>query len=69
MPNTEPNALPPPFDNWEDWRAVYTDRVSAFKSCRRSPDAVRMLAAALGRLGYVGTNLEAEIEFIKGNNR
>lgn len=67
MPNTEPNTLPAPFDNWDDWRAVYEDRVSTFKSGRQGRDALYELTAALQRLGYAGTNLQTELNYIQGH--
>lgn len=63
MPSTEPNSLPPVFDDWQDWRRAYASYVEEFKS--RASVNETMLTINLKRLGFVGVNLDREIESIK----
>lgn len=63
MPSTEPNSLPSLFDDWQDWRRTYARYVEEFK---RQPNE-SMLELNLRCLGFVGVNLDREIEFIKEN--
>lgn len=66
-PNTEPNSLPPLYDDWQDWRATYADHVEEFRASPKTCSDVLMLKIRLKRLGFVGVNLDREIEFIKEN--
>jgi len=63
MPSTEPNSLPSLFDSWQDWRRTYAMYVDDFKD---SADEAT-LKTNLKRLGFVGVNLDREIESIKEN--
>lgn len=67
MPNTEPNAMPPAFDSWEDWRGLYAQHVADFKATRKSASDVLQLKIRLRRMGYFGKRLEDEIEYIKND--
>jgi hypothetical protein len=67
MPNTEPNSLPWQFDDWRDWRRTYTAYVEEFKVSAKDSFREALLEMRLRRLGFVGVNLDREIEFIKEN--
>ncbi len=64
-PNTEPNSLPPMYDDWRDWRVTYAVHVAEFKAGARTYSDEVLLRIRLRRLGFVGIGLEREIEFIK----
>lgn len=67
MPNTEPNSLPPNFDSWMDWRDLYTSHAAEFNASPKTYSGVVLLKIRLKRMGFVGVNLEREIDFIKEN--
>jgi hypothetical protein len=67
IPNTEPNSLPPLFDNWQEWRGTYAVCAEEFKERGKTYSDEVLLKIRLKRLGYVGVNLDREIEFIKEN--
>lgn len=67
MPNTEPNSLPPLFDSWQDWRDRYTDNVRDFRTGPKTYSDEVLLRIRLKRMGFVGVQLDREIEFIKEN--
>lgn len=64
-PNTEPNSLPPMYDDWQDWRTAYAVHVEEFKVSPKTYSDEVLLRIRLKRLGFVGGNLSREIEFIK----
>lgn len=66
-PNTEPNSLPSLFSDVQDWRDTYTSYVEAFKASQKNYSDEVLLWIRLKRLGFVGVNLEREIEFVKEN--
>lgn len=66
MPNTQPNSLPPLFDDWQEWRRSYATYVKEFKAYGATYVSEALLEIRLKRLGFVGVNLDREIEFIKG---
>lgn len=61
MPRTEPNALPPLFSSWQEWRAAYDAYVDEFDF---EGDEDR-LKENLIRLGYSGAILTEELKYIK----
>jgi hypothetical protein len=65
MPNTEPNSLPSLFDDWQDWRHAYAAFVADFKLSGKTILNEAVLEVRLKGLGFVGVNLDREIEFIK----
>lgn len=67
MPHSEPNSLPTPFFDWSEWRNAYKYEVDYFKASPKTYSDVLLLKIRLKRLGFVGVNLEREIEFIKSN--
>lgn len=67
-PSTEPNSLPPLFSDVRDWRDTYSAYVEAFKASPKTYSDVVLLKIQLKRLGFVGLNLEREIEFVKENS-
>ncbi len=66
-PNTEPNSLPPMYDDWQDWRAAYSVHAKEFKASSKDYSDEVLLRIRLKRLGFVGVDLEREVEFIKEN--
>jgi len=64
---SEPNSLPALYTDWDDWRAVYGDIVEAFYKTPGVSSDLLLLRIQLGRLGFVGGALDAELEFIVGN--
>jgi hypothetical protein len=64
-PGTEPNSLPPLYDDWQEWRAMYATHVKEFKASPKTCSDELMLKIRLKRLGFVGVGLEREIKFVK----
>jgi hypothetical protein len=67
MSRTEPNSLPSLFDDWQDWRHMYAAYAEQFKTSAKTILNEAVLEMHLKRLGFVGVNLDREIEFIKEN--
>lgn len=67
MPYSEPNSLPKPFFDWSEWRDAYKHEVDYFKSGAKTYSDEVLLRICLKRIGFVGINLDREIEFIKEN--
>lgn len=67
MPYSEPNSLPSLFDSWQDWRDTYTAYVENFNASTKHYSDEVQLKIRLRRIGFVGINLDREIEFIKEN--
>lgn len=65
MPSTEPNSLPSLFDDWQEWRRAYSSYVEEFNASAKTHWNEAILDMRLKRLGFVGVNLDREIEFIK----
>jgi hypothetical protein len=65
IPSTEPNSLPSPYDDWQDWRAAYAVHVKEFNASPKTYSDEVLLKIRLERLGFVGVSLEREIEFVK----
>lgn len=65
MTYAEPNALPPLYESWQEWRASYAQHVADFKVSARGASDVLQLKIRLQRLGYSGVRLNDEVEFIK----
>ena len=68
MPSTEPNSLPPMYDDWQDWRGTYTTFIAEFGASQKTYSDEVLLKIRLKRLGFVGVGLEREIEFVKENS-
>jgi hypothetical protein len=66
MSNTEPNSLPSFYDDWQDWRRMYAAYVTQFRVSAKTILNEAVLEMHLKRLGFVGVNLDRELEFIKG---
>lgn len=67
MPYTEPNSLPQPYVDWQEWRKSYTFVVQDFQTGHKGLSDTLQLCIRLKRLGYISTNLEAEMTYIKEN--
>jgi hypothetical protein len=65
MTYAEPNALPPLYSSWQEWREVHAQHVADFQASAKGASDVLQLKIRLQRLGYFGARLDDEIEFIK----
>ena len=66
-PNTEPNSLPPQYDDWDDWRKTYEQHAAEFNVSPKTYSDEVLLKIRLRRMGFVGVRLDDEIRYIKEN--
>lgn len=65
MPQSEPNALPTLFENWNDWRATYDIYEAEYLASKRMCADKLQLKIRLMRLGFVGPSLETEVRHVE----
>ena len=65
MTYAEPNALPPAFSDWQEWRTLYAQHVADFKASAKDASDVLQLKIRLQRMGYFGKRLDDEIRHLK----
>lgn len=68
MTYAEPNALPPAYSSWHEWRTSYTEFVAEFKASPKSASDELQLKIRLQRMGYVGVRLGEEIRYVRDGN-
>lgn len=66
-PQSEPNSLPGPYVNWEEWRDGYAWIVGVFKKSENTFSDRVLLEIRLKRLGFAGLNLFREMQHVVGS--